>query len=239
MINISVCMATYNGELYIEEQLTSILSQLRDEDEVIISDDHSIDLTLQKIKSFQDKRIKLFVNSGKKGPVGNFENALQQASGHFIFLADQDDVWLPNKVKTSLVHLQKCDLLLSDAIVINGSGDVVHNSFYKKNHSGKGFLFNWVNNSYLGCCMAFNKNVLNYVIPFPEKIAMHDIWIGLNASFVGKCLHLKEPLIKYRQHGKNTVVAFKKTHLPVSYQISYRLYMMYHIIKLRLSRTLE
>lgn len=232
-------MATYNGELYLDEQLRSILNQLGEQDELIISDDHSTDSTLQKIKSFGDLRIKLFINSGKKGPVGNFENALQQASGDVIFLADQDDIWLPHKVKTSLAFLQQVDLVLSDAIVINGSGEVVHNSFYKKNYSGKGFLFNWVNNSYLGCCMAFNKNVLNYVMPFPEKIAMHDIWIGLNASFVGKCLHLKEPLIKYRQHGKNTVVAFKKTHLPVSYQISYRLYMMYHIIKLRLSRTLE
>jgi glycosyltransferase involved in cell wall biosynthesis len=229
-------MATYNGELYIEEQLSSILHQLSEQDELIISDDHSTDTTVQKIKSFQDTRIKLFTNKGKKGPVRNFENALKQASGEVIFLADQDDCWLPHKVKTNLVLLQKYDLILSDAIVINGSSEVMHNSFYKKNYSGKGFLFNWVNNSYLGCCMAFNKNVLNYVLPFPEKIAMHDIWIGLNASFAGKCLHLKEPLIKYRQHGKNTVVAFKKTHLPVSYQISYRLYMMYHIIKRRFSR---
>jgi hypothetical protein len=88
----------------------------------------------------------------------------------------------------------------------------------------------------MGCCMAFNKNVLNYVLPFPDKIAMHDSCIGLNASLIGKSYFLNTPLIHYRRHVKNTMASFKKNHLPVTYQISYRLYMMYHLIKRRLSR---
>ena len=86
----------------------------------------------------------------------------------------------------------------------------------------------------MGCCMAFNKNVLNYVLPFPDKIAMHDSWIGLNASLIGKSYFLNTPLIHYRRHGKNTMASFKKNHLPVTYQIRYRLYMMYHVLKRRL-----
>lgn len=62
----------------------------------------------------------------------------------------------------------------------------------------------------MGCCMAFNKNVLNYVLPFPDKIAMHDSWIGLNASLIGKSYFLNTPLIQYRRHGKNTMASFKK-----------------------------
>ncbi len=62
----------------------------------------------------------------------------------------------------------------------------------------------------MGCCMAFNKNVLNYVWPFPDKIAMHGSWIGLNASLIGKSYFLNTPLIHYRRHGKNTMASFKK-----------------------------
>ena len=229
-------MATYNGATYIKEQLESILKQLKEGDEIIISDDHSTDDTLDVIASFNDKRINIYSNISKPGPVTNFENALKHVSGDVIFLADQDDVWLDNKVAITLKHLKQNDLVLSDAIVINGEGKEIFKSFYKKNYSGQGFIFNWVNNSYLGCCIAFNKNVLDYVLPFPKKIAMHDIWIGLNIAFAGKCYHLKDPLIYYRQHGKNTVVAFKKMHLPVYYQISYRIYMLYHIIKRRINK---
>jgi glycosyltransferase involved in cell wall biosynthesis len=230
-------MATYNGATYIKEQLESILKQLKEGDEIIISDDHSIDDTLDVIASFQDKRITIFLNPNKQGPVTNFENALKQANGDIIFLADQDDIWLPDKVKIQSALLQTYDLVLSDAIVVDESGKIQHPSFFKMNYSGKGLIRNWVNNSFMGCCMAFNKNVLNYVLPFPDKIAMHDSWIGLNASLIGKSYFLNTPSIHYRRHGRNTMASFKKNHLPVTYQIRYRLYMMFHVLKRALSRS--
>ena len=82
---ISVCIATYNGALYIKEQLNSILPQLSDNDEIIISDDHSTDDTLQIIRSINDKRIKIFINQGEKGYTPNFENALQKALGEMNY----------------------------------------------------------------------------------------------------------------------------------------------------------
>jgi len=84
-------MATFNGERYLKEQLDSILSQLGDEDELIISDDGSSDKTLEIIHAYKDKRIRFFHNR-RKGIANNFENALSRARGEFIFLADQDDV---------------------------------------------------------------------------------------------------------------------------------------------------
>ncbi|MEK5777350.1 glycosyltransferase, partial [Acinetobacter nosocomialis] len=96
---ISVCLATYNGEKYIVEQLTSILSQLSPTDEVIISDDHSTDETLLLIKSLNDPRIKIITNELGKGYTKNFENAINHSSGDYIFLSDQDDVWVENKVE--------------------------------------------------------------------------------------------------------------------------------------------
>ena len=96
---ISVCIATYNGERYIREQLDSILSQLSLDDEVIISDDGSKDSTIEIISSYLDSRIKVFKNNGKHGYVGNFENALNHSSGDFIFLSDQDDIWELQKIE--------------------------------------------------------------------------------------------------------------------------------------------
>jgi len=85
--------------------------------------------------------------------------------------------------------------------------------------------------------MVFNRKVLNYVLPFPPKIAMHDIWIGLNAALVGKCHFLPEPLIHYRRHGKNASPGFEKSGFTVSYMIRYRIYMMYHVVLRRLNRS--
>ena len=101
-------MATYNGGKYIKEQIDSILLQLKEEDELVISDDGSIDDTVQIIKSYSDPRIRLFFhlkpsdqNEWSKPALisSNFENALRRAKGDFIFLSDQDDIWLPNKVE--------------------------------------------------------------------------------------------------------------------------------------------
>ena len=96
---ISVCIATYNGEKYIKQQLLSILKQIKVNDEIIISDDHSTDKTFNIIKSFNDTRIKFFLNNKGKGYTRNFENALEKAHGDIIFLSDQDDIWIDNKVE--------------------------------------------------------------------------------------------------------------------------------------------
>ena len=93
MKRISVCMASYNGEAFIGKQLRSIIDQLNVDDEVIISDDNSTDNTLSVISMFDDARIRVSSNQGRRGPVGNFEQALNKACGEYILLADQDDIW--------------------------------------------------------------------------------------------------------------------------------------------------
>ncbi|EGF56173.1 glycosyltransferase, group 2 family protein [Bacteroides fluxus YIT 12057] len=129
---ISVCIATYNGEKFIKEQLDSILHQLSDEDEIIISDDSSTDATLDIIKKYLDKRIVIIDNQKFHSPVYNFENAIKQAKGDYIFLADQDDVWLPHKIDSLLPHLVENDLVLSNAKVVDASLNMVKERFYKK-----------------------------------------------------------------------------------------------------------
>ncbi|MFM8371189.1 MAG: glycosyltransferase family 2 protein [Bacteroidota bacterium] len=229
-------MATYNGARFIDEQISSVLAQLNPTDELIISDDGSTDDTLKKIRAWNDPRIVVLANSGKRGAVGNFENALRKAGGEIVFLADQDDIWLKDKMRAQLVALEQYDLVLSDATVVDEERNVLHPSFFRMNGSGPGFIRNWINNSFMGCCMAFNRKILDYVLPFPDNIAMHDSWIGLNAALIGRCCFLDQPLLLYRRHGSNTMASFKKNHLPVSYQIQYRLQMMACILKRRVSK---
>lgn len=237
--SISVCIPTYNGEPFIEEQLHSILRQLGAHDEVIISDDHSTDNTLQKIADLKDPRIKVFINESKSGPVYNMENALKQAAGELIFLADQDDTWYPDKISVMVPLLKKYDLVISDATVTDKEGNTIHPSFFTLNKSGSGLLRNWYRNSFIGCCMAFNRKLLNYVLPFPPGLAMHDSWIGLNAALAGKYYFLPRPLVYYRRHGRNTTAVSEKSGFSIIYMIRYRMYMMYKVLVRRLHRAMK
>ncbi len=219
---ISVCMAAYNGEKFIKEQINSILNQLGTNDELIISDDGSTDDTLNIIGSCRDPRIKLFHNKLEHGVIHNFENALKHASGQYIFLSDQDDLWHPQKINCILRELQKgYSLVLCDATVINESGSIVHPSFYTLNHSNAGLVHNIIKNSYIGCSMAFHRNLLKLFLPFPERIAMHDMWIGLMVELL-RLPHtfIPEKLHFYRRHSHN-VTGNIKNSLSVKFRLRF------------------
>lgn len=200
MTEISVCMATCNGEKYIHKQLESILSQIGESDEIIISDDSSSDKTVEIIKTFDDKRISLFENNRFHSPVYNFENALKKATGDMIFLSDQDDIWMENKTKIMMDLLQQYDIVLSDCIIVNEKEEIIHESFFKARGSKKGFLNNLIKNSYMGCCMAFDRKILDIALPFPENLPMHDMWIGVIGELYGTTYFCDQKLVKYRRH---------------------------------------
>jgi glycosyltransferase involved in cell wall biosynthesis len=234
---ISVCIPTYNGEKHIHRQISSILAQLSDDDEIIISDDSSSDSTLEIIRSFNDKRITVLENNTFRSPIFNAENALKYAKGSCIFLADQDDIWEENKVKISLKYLQEYDLVLSDCRIVDENENEIADSFFRINHSKKGFLNNLIRNSYVGCCMAFRKELLDYCLPFPENISMHDVWLGLNADLTGKVAFIDDKLIRYRRHGGNFSVSGEKSPFGLKYRISYRIQLLSEIIRRRLERS--
>lgn len=200
---VSVCIATYNGEKFIKEQIESILCQLTPDDEIIISDDGSKDDTVRIVDSFHDHRIKVFINNGKHGVIFNFENALKQATGDYIFLCDQDDVWHDKKVKVCMGRLQKNILVVHNANIIDADGEIIEHSFFKIKGSKPGYWNNIWRNSYLGCSMCFRKELLQYIFPIPKIIEMHDRWIGLIAQMHGSVYYEDECLIGYRVHGHN------------------------------------
>ena len=207
-MNVSVCMATYNGQQYIEDQLQSILTQINQDDELVIANDASTDNTLTVIKEFQDSRIKLIENKINLGVVKTFERAINNATGDIIFLSDQDDVWLPNKVEKILEVFQKypdITLVLSDAQIIDSEGQVTANSFFKiRGKFVANPLSNILKNKYHGCTLAFRKEIVEVFLPFPANTPMHDMWIGIVNSIYGKVFYIDEPLIQHRRHDNNT-----------------------------------
>ena len=127
---ISVCIATYNGERFIERQVTSILSQINAEDEVVVADDGSTDNTLAILRGLNDPRIRIVDGAHRHSPTWNFEKALKEARGEYIFLSDQDDVWMSEKVAVTMKYLQKYDCVVSDNVIVDAEDGVIADSFY-------------------------------------------------------------------------------------------------------------
>lgn len=206
--SISVAMVTYNGEKYIREQLDSILPQLAETDEVIISDDGSTDGTLGILKAYQEKDSRIQIVQGPQAGIKkNVEHALMQCKGEIVFLADQDDIWNFDKVEQVLkvMEQEKAILVIHDAQVFQENpAQIVMESFFQFRNAGAGVWKNILKNSYIGCCMAFRRELLEQVLPIPASIEMHDQWIGILSDFYyGKSVFLQKPLLLYRRHGEN------------------------------------
>ena len=223
---ISVCVAAFNGEKYIEEQILSVLKNLDSQDEIIISDDGSSDRTRRIVDDLaeKDRRIRI-IDGPRKGLIKNFENAIVHSKGDIIFLCDQDDVWKDNKVKTVLDIFGNtdCTLVMHDACIVDSNLRISGCSFFEFKKCKKGYWRNLIKNSYIGCCMAFKRSILDYAIPFPDNIPMHDQWIGLLSERVGKVEFCNEQLLLYRRHSNN---ASEMIHLPLGEMVKNRAIML-------------
>lgn len=230
---ISVCLASYNGEKYIKEQLDSILSQIGTNDEIIVSDDGSTDGTLLIVNKIQDPRIKVIKNKLGKGYTSNFENALNHACGEIIFLSDQDDVWYDNKVSVMLKALEKSDFVVSNAMISDENLTPTLGSHFKMYNVKKGFLINWLKTRYVGACMAFNKKILTKALPFPSnhKLCAHDYWLTIIAEMFYKVTLIDTPLIKYRRHGANASTGGHKSTNSLSHKLKVRVYTFWQLLK--------
>jgi glycosyltransferase involved in cell wall biosynthesis len=213
-MNISVCMAVYNGARFVGEQIASILPQLGPEDELVIVDDCSKDRSVAIIEALGDPRIKLLRNEHNRGVLKTFERALANSSGDLIFLCDQDDLWRGDKVqKFRDLFRERPDvsLALSDACMIDAEGNTTVRSCMGPRFR-PGLVRNLVQSRFLGCAMVLRRSLLAYCLPFPEGTPQHDLWIGLVNQLVGRVGFIAEPLICYRRHS-NTVTNGKHASL--------------------------
>jgi glycosyltransferase involved in cell wall biosynthesis len=227
---ISVCIATFNGEKFLRQQIESILPQLGVDDEIIISDDSSTDGTLNILRSFSDKRISIFEGQNFRSPIFNFEFAIKKAKGDFIFLSDQDDIWHSDKVRFMMSALKSHMMVVSDCEIINDDNETLFNSFFAKANSGKGLLKNLYKNTYLGCCMAFKKDILDKALPFPKDIPMHDIWLGFVCELYYNSMFIHDKLTYYRKHDNNTSTALNiRNDYDLLTKISFRINLLKYI----------
>lgn len=240
---ISVCIATYNGEKYIREQLDSILSQLGPDDEVVVSDDGSTDSTLDIVKSYQDARIKVYHHDSSSvttkflldKPTHNFENALRHANGDIIFLSDQDDVWIGGKVEALMKELQDADFAVHDCVVVDDRmKNVIQPSYFDYIGIHQGVWNNWVRATYLGCCMAMRKEVVVRAMPFPRTMVGHDLWLGIIADRYFKSKIVRSKFLRYRKHTNSKTTSGGKSKHSLWFKIRYRVVILKYIIRLYL-----
>lgn len=238
-MKVSVALAYYDGAEYIEEQLTSILEQLGEQDEIILSVDRAFDGSMDLLKSLEEKDRRIFITNGpSKGVVKNFEHAIRMCSGDLIFLSDQDDVWLPGKVEKVRAAFRDEEVMavLHDAKIVDEHLNEIEPSFFKIRGSATGFFKNLWRNSYVGCCMAFRKEMVEKILPFPEEIYMHDYWIGATAEVLGKVELIKEPLILYRRHSANVT---EMKHGSLFFMLQKRWNMLITLLKWKQDRKKE
>ena len=206
---VSACMAAFNGGAFVEAQLESVLSQLREHDEAVIVDDDSTDDTVERIRRLGDPRIRLLRHEKNSGVVATFEDALRSASGDVLFLCDDDDLWAPNKVQrfmTAFAGWPEVEIVLSRVCLIDENDRPLPDS--RINRRGRflsGFWRNLYMNHYQGSAMAIRATLLARVLPFPaQKAFLHDAWIGTRNDLLGgKVAFIDEDLLLYRRHLSN------------------------------------
>jgi glycosyltransferase involved in cell wall biosynthesis len=213
---ISVVIASYNGEKYIKEQIESILVQISHDDEVIISDDGSTDNTVEVVKQMMisDSRIKLIAGP-KAGFNKNFENAIKHANGDYIFIADQDDVWMKNKVSRIIDEFNKNEKIMCirhDCRVVDLSGNVIISSYNKYRKSNVSYKKNILKNTFTGCCMCVKAEWLKKLLPFPDKI-FYDAWIGILSCKYKNVKIIDDKLIDWRRHDGTVTNAKKRNSI--------------------------
>lgn len=202
---VSVAMATYNGGRFLPEQLRSLAGQELLPTELVVTDDGSTDGTPDLIEAFAASapfQIRVHRNPERLGVLRNFEKALSLCSGDIVFLSDQDDVWLPAKIRTVVATFEanpEALVVLNDKIITDQEL-VPSGSTMLANIRGFGSPDS---NFVAGCCAAFRRQWLDFTLPIPEGPPAHDSWLLGLAHRLGKVRIIEQPLQYYRRHSEN------------------------------------
>jgi glycosyltransferase involved in cell wall biosynthesis len=235
MTRYSVCMATYNGQRFLDRQMTSILAQLGPDDEVVVVDDGSSDGTVDMLRNFGDPRITLLQNPQNMGVNATFERAMAEARGDVIFLSDQDDVWLPGRLEFMAKACQRpgIDFVVTNYSVIDAEENVIGTGLAARLHSDDdhhtfrnvvGILSGKMN--YYGCAMAMTARFRDVALPFPPNIECHDLWLAMIANISKTIAHLEEDSLAHRVHGKNASIVQR----PLLRKVLARIDMLHQIL---------
>jgi glycosyltransferase involved in cell wall biosynthesis len=213
---ISIAMATYNGELFIREQLDSILTQTLSDWELIVCDDGSTDNTLSILQEYanNDSRIKIYQNETNLGFKRNFEKAIGLCSGEYIALCDQDDIWYPNHLEILLNLIGNNSLSIGNSDIVDTNNtflnkrmsDTDHIHFIPKDYRKLLYREFFYANPFQGASMLLKKEFALKCIPIPDEVHYHDTWLSTCACLDQGLVYTYTPITRYRQHGKNITI---------------------------------
>ena len=221
---LEVILPTYNGVLYLEDQLASIFGQRLCPDQVLIRDDGSSDGTqelIQKLSNRYGEWLKVLPGGENLGCTANVNKLLESTTAQYIALADQDDVWLPNKLEVALKAIRSIenykkeiipslvhtDLHLTDAWLKPYGCTYIQQQLINPKANRPSDIA--LTNIATGCTILFNRNLLSIALPIPKEALVHDWWLALVASAHGRIQFIPESSILYRQHPQNTIGAKK------------------------------
>lgn len=205
---VSIALCTYNGSKFLPEQIESVLNQEYTNFELVIVDDDSKDNTCDIISSYlNDSRIRFYKNEKNLGYAANFGKALSLCSGELIALSDQDDIWLPKKIKFMVSLIGATSGLYHNSVFMTETGKLTDVKLTDKVHfvSGKNpeslLLYNYVG----GHTLMIKREVLKYALPIPKGI-YHDWWIAFVCMNLDGLDYIEKPLVYYRLHDSNQTV---------------------------------
>lgn len=224
MSKVEILLSTFNGEHYLSEQLRSIEKQLFTEWLLIARDDGSTDSSLEILNEFAQRfpdKMRIIDGRGKHlGACGSFSYLMTQTTADYVMFCDQDDVWLPDKIGRTLSCMNEliaekgpetpllvhCDMIVTDEKLKRLS-----NSFWSyrgiKYRNAARFNRQLISNAVTGCAMMINRSLLETATPIPDMAMVHDWWIAQVAAAFGQVRSIPDPMMLYRQHGKNRIGA--------------------------------
>lgn len=221
MAEVAVIMASYNGAKYIGEQIESILGNSFDDIELHVCDDGSTDETEEIVNTYVEKNPgKVFFHKNKEnlGVIRNFLEGMKCADCPYYMFSDQDDVWEKDKILHTLERMKQEEnknvnipiAVFGDAYMVDANLKSMNSTFQKTsnvNPTNTKLSHLVVENTVIGCTLMINAGLKELVRNTSLQIKMHDWWLALIATSMGKLVYLDEPLLKYRQHENNTLGA--------------------------------
>lgn len=219
----SVALCTYNGEKYLPAQWQSLLDQQQRPDEVIICDDQSTDGTVALLRELADKApfpVRIFENKQRLGSTKNFEQALSKCADDLIFICDQDDYWLADKISTMTTHMVDhpavqvafCDAWVTDEQLQGRQGrfweEVRFDALAQQRwRTGESLDVLLDGNRVMGCATVMRRSLLTTLLPIPDQIPgyIYDGWAGLVSAALGAIDFIDRPLQLYRTHSQQQI----------------------------------
>jgi len=225
METVDILLATFNGENYLRELMDSLANQSYSNIRIIVCDDCSNDKTLSILKELQRNfpvPIELHPNRNNIGIIRTFSKLMELSRARYVMFCDQDDIWKTDKVEKTLLAMQAAEeqeavnkpvLVHTDLEVVNEAIKQINSSYWSFTRicPQKTTQLNrlMVQNVVTGCTVMMNRALVDACGPIPHGAIMHDWWVALVASALGKVVVLPETTIYYRQHASNCLGARK------------------------------